>query len=87
MASDCVMRWRIIIEAYSPNLLYIPGPENIITHALSRLPIINSHEDQEENQLCARYAQVCKKLFVQNQHITEKSPLDIDLIVEHQKKE
>lgn len=32
-----VMRWRLIIEEYGPELIYIKGTQNIIADALSRL--------------------------------------------------
>ena len=37
--SDRVMRWRLFIEEYSPNLKYIKGEENVVADALSRLPL------------------------------------------------
>ena len=33
-----VMRWRLFIEEYSPDLKYIKGEENVVADALSRLP-------------------------------------------------
>jgi hypothetical protein len=36
--SDRVMRWRLFIEKYSPNLEYIKGENNVIANALSCLP-------------------------------------------------
>ena len=36
--SDRVMRWRLFIEEYSPDLKYIKGEENVVADALSRLP-------------------------------------------------
>ena len=39
--SDCVMRWCLFIEEYSPNLTYIKGEDNIVADALSRLEIAN----------------------------------------------
>ena len=35
--SDRVMRWRLYIEEYSPDLQYIKGEKNIVADALSRL--------------------------------------------------
>ena len=40
--SDRVMRWRLFIEEYSPDLRYIKGELNIPADALSRLEIENS---------------------------------------------
>ncbi len=39
--SDRVMRWRLFIEEYSPDLRYIKGEENIPADVLSRLEIEN----------------------------------------------
>jgi hypothetical protein len=44
--SDRVMRWRLFIEEYSPDLRYIKGENNIVADALSRLEIAN--ETMEE---------------------------------------
>ena len=34
-----VMRWRLLIEEYSPELIYIKGEENTVADSLSRLEI------------------------------------------------
>ena len=39
--TDRVMRWRLIIEEFSPELVYIQGETNIVADALSRLEIID----------------------------------------------
>ena len=38
--SDRVMRWRLFIEEYSPDIRYIKGENNIVADALSRLGIL-----------------------------------------------
>ena len=42
MNSDRVMRWRLYIEEYSPNLQYIKGEHNVVADALSRLEMIDT---------------------------------------------
>ena len=46
--SDRVMRWRLYLEEYSPDIEYIKGPENEAADALSRLPKILNNLEQEE---------------------------------------
>jgi hypothetical protein len=40
--SDRVMRWRLFIEEYSPDLQYIKGENNDVADALSHLPLSSS---------------------------------------------
>ena len=53
--TDRVMRWRLIIEEFSPELIYVKGQNNIIADALSRLnidetsPENNSKNNTENN--------------------------------------
>lgn len=35
--TERVMRWRLILEEYGPELIYLPGDKNIVADALSRL--------------------------------------------------
>jgi hypothetical protein len=45
------MHWHLILEEYGPELLYIKGEKNIVTNALSRLPIAPSSSDTDINYL------------------------------------
>ena len=36
--SQRVMRWRLLLEEYGPEIEYIKGPKNVVADALSRLP-------------------------------------------------
>ena len=46
--TDRVMRWRLILEEYGPELRYIKGERNIVADTLSRLNILDSEEDQKQ---------------------------------------
>jgi hypothetical protein len=35
--TERVMRWRLILEEYGPEIIYLPGSKNIVADALSRL--------------------------------------------------
>ena len=42
--TERVMRWRLILEEYGPELIYIPGNKNIVANALSRLELVTNKE-------------------------------------------
>ncbi|MGH7954719.1 MAG: Ty3/Gypsy family RNase HI domain-containing protein, partial [Gloeomargaritales cyanobacterium] len=46
--SDRVLRWRLLIEDFRPNIYYVPGPSNVEADALSRL-----HLKEDINQTMA----------------------------------
>ena len=52
LTSDRVMRWRLFIEEYAPELRYIKGEKNVVADALSRLPL---HEQPQATSLEAFY--------------------------------
>jgi hypothetical protein len=35
MTSDCVYRWRLLLEEYGPKIIYIKGIHNTIADAIS----------------------------------------------------
>ena len=43
------MRWRLILEEYSPELNYFQGSKNIAATALSRLDIVDTPNPIENN--------------------------------------
>ena len=48
--SDRVMRWRLYIEEYAPDLRYIKGENNVVADALSRLPLMDKDPDKPNIQ-------------------------------------
>ena len=53
MNSDRVMRWRLYIEEYSPNLHYIKGEHNVVADALSRLEMEDKPFDDTKEKFLA----------------------------------
>ena len=51
--SQRVMRWRLILEEFGPNIQHISGVENIVAYMLSRLPSSPS----DKYNPCTRKAQ------------------------------
>ena len=48
--TERVMRWRLILEEYGPELRYIKGEHNIVADALSRLEMMSCEEFTEQDQ-------------------------------------
>jgi hypothetical protein len=44
--TDRVMRWRLILEEYGPELRYIKGERNIVADALSRLGLLQRESEE-----------------------------------------
>jgi RNase H-like domain found in reverse transcriptase len=42
-----VMRWRLLLEEYGPELIYIKGENNIVADALSRLELVEEPTVEE----------------------------------------
>ena len=49
-STDRVMRWRLLLEEYGPELRYLEGHKNIVTDALSRSNIITSESEFKDLQ-------------------------------------
>ena len=43
--TERVMRWRMVLEEYGPELIYIKGQDNVVADALSRLDLIPDDVD------------------------------------------
>jgi hypothetical protein len=85
--SDRVMRWRLYIEEYAPDLRYIKGEHNVVADALSRLaldnePMLEAHFTEE---LCS--ALYCYEADEQAQISEEEYPLAYKTIGKFQEKD
>jgi len=48
LTSDCVYRWRLILEEYGPEIVYIKGIHNTIADAISRLDFVSPDMSSDE---------------------------------------
>jgi hypothetical protein len=46
--TERVMRWRLMLEEYGPELRYIKGEQNVVADALSRLDMLATHPESDE---------------------------------------
>ncbi len=80
--TERVMRWRLIIEEYSPELLYVKGETNIVADALSRLdlaPSDTSPSDMHDMQYLA------DNFSLEDDDLPDDAyPLQYKLIASHQ---
>ena len=53
--TDRVIRWRLIIEEYGPDLRYVEGPKNVVADALSRLGLKDNPEFNDKLEQCSFY--------------------------------
>ena len=49
--TDRVMRWRLIVEEYSPELHYVKGSRNIVADALSRLELATDEPTENSQEI------------------------------------
>ena len=80
------MCWRLIIEEYSPELIYLKGEINIVTDAVSRLNIDTSK--------CTSNIHTCDLLYLTEYFALDDDdlsddifPLQYKLIAQHQTKQ
>ena len=67
--TDRVMRWRLIIEEYGPELVYVKGLENVAADALSRLARMSKLPTTNDPQ-------TFKESFVTDKYLAERYDVD-----------
>jgi len=75
---EWVLRWRLLIEEFSPNLIYLPGHKNVVADALSRLELDSTADTQE---------QAMAELFSSEELTPVTYPLQLKRILEFQQKD
>jgi len=79
--TDRVLRWRLILEEYGPELIYIKGERNIVADALSRLEKIDRPVPTERDEFAEAYG------LDKNALPEEAFPLRYKNIQQHQKQD
>jgi hypothetical protein len=86
--SQRVMRWRMILEEFGPDIRHISGVDNIVADAISRLPTANKDEEEPRTEV-----QRLNEMFINNEandllaENDESFPLDLLQVREAQQEE
>ena len=83
--SQRVMRWRLILEEFGPNILHITGVENIVADTLSRLRSSNVEKDDTKSEPEVKLRELYANKRIRG--IQSDFPLEKKLIQEEQSKE
>jgi hypothetical protein len=68
--SDRVYRWRLLLEEYGPEIVYIKGIHNTVADALSRLDFGLVPDDKENWMIFNK----CLNFYIQNSRNIDESP-------------
>ncbi len=60
MTSDRVYRWRLLLEEYGPEIIYIKGIHNTVADAISRLEMIPRTIKQQKQNWMIRTKLWCR---------------------------
>ncbi len=63
MTNDRIARWRLALEEYGPEYRHIPGKENVVADALSRMDSDETgtkSESKDDAQVCATMLAICE---------------------------
>jgi hypothetical protein len=82
-SSDRVARWRLYSEEYGPELRYVPGENNVVADALSRLPMT----DKMLKPPSGLEETLPQLMDLQTSALDEQCPIDYRVIADRQKSE
>ena len=86
LASNRLIRWRMMLEEYGPTFVHVEGTKNVVADALSRLPIEHrEHDIQETDETLPplQYANPVTKKDIEE----ENFPMLPSLIQKHQRQD
>lgn len=84
LKSPRLLHWRLLIEEFSPKLVYIKGETNVVADNLSRLPLIPSGRKQETNDSLHSTLEELAESLLYYPKEAPVFPLSFDNIQRHQ---
>ena len=70
-SSDRVLRWRLILEEFGPEIVYIKGIDNIVADAISRLEYtLPTKEEVKDLEYTERFCYLTKMLTSYTESVT-----------------
>jgi hypothetical protein len=92
--TERVLRWRMVLEEYGPELIYIKGPDNVVADALSRLdllpdpPVVDNKPETNVMGHSADYMTISDYFEVHRNELPDDAfPLRMSLIEAEQRKD
>ena len=88
--SQRVMRWRMILEEFGPDIRHISGENNVVADAISRLPTAATEQSDVRNESQVLQDEIKSAFFGEILNLDEEHenfPLDISLVRKEQQKE
>ena len=85
--SQRVMRWRLILEEFGPDILHIKGEKNIVADAISRLPTANEDQSESRTEILGLSSEMLAKLEYLVFEEDSEFPLHLPLVRKVQQQE
>ena len=81
--SQRVMRWRMILEEFGPDIRHISGEDNVVADAISRLPTAATEQNDVRDDSQVLQDEIKSTFFGEILNLDEEHesfPLDISLV-------
>lgn len=85
--SQRVMRWRLILEQFGPDIKHISGEDNIVADAISRLPTANNDQIEPSTEVLDQSSEMLAELEKLVLEDDESFPLHLSLVRKIQQQE
>ena len=82
LKSHRLLHWRLLLEEFAPSFEYLPGPNNTVADALSRLPMTPLEEEKDD-----QITDLLKECLLFYPDDVDQFPLDFDTIAQVQQQD